>query len=53
MRPQVAVGGLANSLEHPATAGVGVAGVVWQTAAPLIVKASRFVAGSAARNEQR
>jgi PAS domain S-box-containing protein len=38
MRPQVAVGALAESLDHPATAGVGVAGVVWQGAAPLIVE---------------
>ena len=38
MRPQVAVGALADSLDNPATAGVGVAGVVWQSAAPLIVE---------------
>ena len=34
----VAIGALANSLNHPATPGVGVAGVVWQTGAPLIVE---------------
>ncbi len=38
MRPHVAIGALANSLNHPATPGVGVAGVVWQTGAPLIVE---------------
>jgi PAS domain S-box-containing protein len=38
MRPQVAVGALSDSLDYPATAGVGVAGVVWQSAAPLIVE---------------
>ncbi len=38
MRPRVAIGALANSLNYPATPGVGVAGVVWQTGAPLIVE---------------
>ena len=38
MQPRVAIGALANSLNHPATPGVGVAGVVWQTGAPLIVE---------------
>jgi hypothetical protein len=38
MRPRVAIGALADSLNHPATPGVGVAGVVWQTGAPLIVE---------------
>ena len=38
MQPRVAIGALANSLDNPATPGVGVAGVVWQTGAPLIVE---------------
>jgi PAS domain S-box-containing protein len=37
MQPRVAIGGLSDSMDNPATPGVGVAGVVWQTAAPLIV----------------
>ena len=37
LKPQVGIGALAESLDHPAAPGEGVAGMVWQSGQPLVV----------------
>jgi len=37
LKPQVGIGALAESLQHPVPLGEGVSGVVWQTGQPLVV----------------